>query len=53
MIVSSGAAACAGGGLAVCANVFELNIEADAATAIAVNNNFPRPIAVSFFKADC
>jgi len=52
MIASSGVgvAACAGAGLAVCAIVFELNIEADAATTIAVNNNFPRPIAVSFFK---
>jgi hypothetical protein len=50
MVVSSGMGVTAGAGvgLAVCAIVFELNIEADAATTIAVNNTFPRPIAVSF-----
>jgi hypothetical protein len=45
------AGAGAGVGLAVCATVFELNIDADAATTSTVNNNFPRPIAVSVFNA--
>jgi hypothetical protein len=53
MTALSGVGVAAGGagvGPAVCAIVFEPTIDADATTS-AVNNNFPRPIAVSFSKA--
>jgi hypothetical protein len=51
MTALSGVGVAAGAGVAVCATVFELNIEADAATTSAVNKALPSPIAVSFSKA--